>query len=54
MDKTIDRVFDHLIPEVGGVAVFLHNQPEKVKENQIVKHVAGDGRELTVRNPTHT
>ena len=52
MDRTADRVFDHLIPNVGGVAVYLHNEPEKVTYNQIVKQIAGDERELTVRNPT--
>ena len=36
MDRTVDRVFDHLIPDFGGVAVFLQNEPEKVTKNQFV------------------
>ena len=29
MDEIVDRVVDHLIPEVGGVTVFLENEPKK-------------------------
>ena len=53
MNVIFDRLFDHLIPEVGGVSVFVDNETGKVTKKCIVKYITGDGREGTVRNPTH-
>ena len=52
MDRTVDKVFDHLIPETGGVAIFIDNKTENVTKKRVVQHISCDGRELTVHNPT--
>ena len=51
MSKVVDNVFDQLIPETSGVAVFVDNEPENVKKKRIVKRITGDVRELTVCHP---
>ena len=52
MNETVDKVFDHLIPETGGVAIFVENNPGNVTKKRVVKHISSDGQELTVRNAT--
>ena len=42
MSKIFNRVFDHLIPETGGVAVFVDNEPENVTKKRVVKHITND------------
>lgn len=54
MNSIVDRLFDHLIADVGGVAVFVDNEPWKVTKKCILKHVTCDGRELTCAGPSQS
>ena len=52
MSETVDKVFDHLIPKTGGVAISVNNKLENVTKKRVVKHISCDGQELTVLNAT--
>ena len=52
MTETFDKVFNHLIPGTGGVAIFVDNKLENLTYKRVVKHISCDGQELTVRIAT--